>query len=64
MTIREKLFDVARVYRTYGEGQARARLVLHGWTVDEPALLEAMLDTVRELVERTDEPSLTTSEYS
>jgi hypothetical protein len=58
------MLDVARVYRAYGAGHARARLVFHGWTVDEPALLEAMLDTVRELVERTDEPSLTPSEYS
>ncbi len=47
MTTREKLLDVIRVYRTYGAGHARARLVWHGWTIDEPTLLEAMLDTVR-----------------
>ncbi len=64
MKVSDLMLDVARVYRAYGSTSARARLVFHGWTVDEPALLEAMLDTVRELVERTDEPSLTTSEYS
>ncbi len=49
MTLHEKMHDVARVYRLHGEGCARARLVFHGWTIDKPELLEAMLDIVREL---------------
>jgi hypothetical protein len=53
MNTKDKLLNVVRVYRAYGESHARARLVYHGWRVDEPARLEAMLGAVRELVERT-----------
>ncbi len=54
MTTKDKLRDVVRVYRAYGEGPARAKLVEHGWSVvDNPARLEALLGAVRELVERT-----------
>ncbi len=52
MNTKEKLLDVVRVYRTYGESHARARLVYHGWSVDDPKLLETMLGAVPELVER------------
>ncbi len=53
MTTKEKLRDAVRVYQVYGEGPARAKLVEHGWSVDDPARLEALLGAVRELVERT-----------
>ncbi len=53
MTTKDKLRDVVRVYRAYGEGPARAKLVEHGWSVDNPARLEALLGAVRELGDRT-----------
>ncbi len=53
MNTKDKLLDVVRVYRAYGESHARARLVYHGWSVDESERLEAMLGAVRELAERT-----------
>ncbi len=51
MTTREKMLDIARVYQAYGAGHARARLVYHGWTVDDPRL-ESLLTIVAELAER------------
>ncbi len=48
----EVLADVARVYCRYGPNHARARLVFHEWTVDEPDMLEAALETVRDFVQR------------
>ncbi len=56
MTPLDTFLDVARVYRAYGEDCARAQLIFHGATVDQPEVLEAMLAKVRAYVQRTSFP--------
>ncbi len=48
--LRQVLRDVVRVYRLYGRGCARARLVYHGYRIEDERL-ERMLSVVAELAE-------------
>ena len=57
MSPAEQFADVVHVYRAYGEGCARARLVYHGWTVDKPEILEGLLAKVRAYLQHTSFPT-------